>query len=348
MRKPGEPGFIKPVLGPDCLPALLTILHSIPLIRNVLLAPELSAENYWRGEDWWKGSASGASITVDNGAGIVPAPELDLVYETQRLMAFLDSSERSYASLESLFHLDAWKEHQLCPEEQHSLVNDDVIKYLLRWSWAYQKHVPSTRLDGLLRSVILAGGKREESFVLDGTVIPEHASLYDVLDDALFVDEDRSAHILDISDVIILRLMVFKDGSQIGCRVPETLFADRYLEKNREFVEKMFAEKKQGREELRKIESEVERLKYHAPQRFKNKQKVEALNLLKTSMRAFESNTEAMTESPRDVAVLAQLQSLHDTIEQKLLGKSSWSGYVGCTNENRSRRTEEDRSSRNR
>ncbi|KAJ4303081.1 ATP-binding cassette glutathione S-conjugate transporter ycf1 [Kalmusia sp. IMI 367209] len=320
QKRGDEPGFIKPILNKDLLPPLITILHSIPLIRNALLAPGILASNYWRGEDWWKGSGSATSIIIDNGTGPEAAPELELLYETQRLIAFLDSSDRTYASLDSIFKLDAWKDAG--PPEEPTFIDDDLLKYLLRWGWAYQKHVPEARLDGVLRSTVDAGGDRENSYVLDATVVPDSLptapTLYDVLDNTLFVSQTRSAHIVDISSVLIFRLSPSKDGSKLNCTIPAILYADRYIEENRAAVNTVFAEKEQFAQMLTSLDAQVEKLKYHTPQKVQYSQKMETLTLLKTSMKAFESDTESMTESPRDVAVLAQLQTLYQNIERKL------------------------------
>jgi hypothetical protein len=53
-RESDEPPFIKPTPNQYYLPALLTMLHTIPLFRNAFLAPQVSLEDYWLGEDWWK------------------------------------------------------------------------------------------------------------------------------------------------------------------------------------------------------------------------------------------------------------------------------------------------------
>ncbi|KAF2446190.1 hypothetical protein P171DRAFT_254103 [Karstenula rhodostoma CBS 690.94] len=313
-----QPGFLKPAVGDNHLPALITMLHSIPLIRNTLLAPAVSTSNYWRGEDWWKGTASAASIIVDDDTGTETGAQLELLYEVQRLMAFLDASDRTYASLEAFFQLDAWAQPRFSvPDEP---IHNDLVKFLMRWSWMYRKHAPDAQLDGALCSEVNVNGKAQGSHVLEIVMAAIDTelldpTLYDYIDEILFT-EYGSAHITKPSSVLILSL---KPGeSKRNCKIPAILYADRYLEENRAAVEANYIERKKCNALLGTLEARVDNLKYHVPQKIQYPNKMETLTLLKNSMRAFESNTEAMVESPRDVAVLAHLQSLYEKVEKQL------------------------------
>jgi hypothetical protein len=317
-----QPGFIKPTVGDNHLPALITMLHSIPLIRNALLAPGISTNNYWRGEDWWKGSASSAIITVDDDTGTEAGAELEFLYEVQRLVAFLDTSERTYASLESLLQLDAWSQSRFSVPDEAT--HNDLVKFLMRWSWMYRKHAPAAQLEGVLCSEVNVNGKTQGSHVLEiemGSIDTEllDPTLYDYIDEILFT-ENGTAHITTPSSVLVLSLE--PKGTTRHCKIPAILYADRYLEENRAAVQANFAERKFRNVILGTIEAKVEDLKYHTPQKVQYPKKMETLTLLKNSMRAFESDTEAMVESPRDVAVLAHLQSLYEKVESQLSSKS--------------------------
>ncbi|KAF2676767.1 hypothetical protein K458DRAFT_437083 [Lentithecium fluviatile CBS 122367] len=324
-RDPDVPAFIKPTLDRDYLPAVLTILHTIPLFRNAFLTPQVSIDNYWLGDDWWKGTITAIARTVDTTSGAGPSYELDLLYEMQRLMAFLDRTDRSYASLDSLFQLDAWKEQQLYPEEARDL-EDVLLKFLLRWTWAYQQHAPDARVNGSLRSVINVGGVPQDSALLDANVVHRKnvadLHLYDVLDDALFDARTLHAHITEISDVIILRLTAAaKDGTSLDCTIPATLYADRYMEANKGQVDAMYAERKQYEEQLTNLSLEMEKVKYHKPSKETTYTKpIETLTMLKTSMKAFGPETHGTNENPEHGAVLAQLETLYQNIERKLSG----------------------------
>ncbi|KAL1608222.1 hypothetical protein SLS60_003161 [Paraconiothyrium brasiliense] len=313
-----KPGFIKPAVGDNHLPALITMLHSIPLIRNTLLAPEISAVDYWRGEDWWKGNASASSITLSDDIGSEADSELELLYEVQRLMAFLDSSERTYASLESLVQLDAWAQPSFSSPDEHT--QNDLVKFLMRWSSMYQNHVSTASLGGILCSDVNVNGQNQGSHVLEvdmGSIDPISAepTLYDYIDELLFT-EFGSAHITKPSSVLILSLQ--PRGSKRKCKIPAILYVDRYLEENRPAVEANFSDRKKYTEILSTLDAKVEDLKYHTPQKVQYPKKMETLTLLKNSMRAFESSSEAMTKSSRDTAVLARLQSLCEKVERQL------------------------------
>ena len=232
-------------------------------------------------------------------------------------MAFLDNTDRIYGSVGSLLELDAWKEAQLSLDDP----DDDLLKFLLLWSFAYQSHVPNAELNGVLQSTVNAGGMLRENFVLDGTVTRDDSrsdfTLYDVLDDSLFSSAGGSAHLVDISNVIILRLTSSRTtASDLGCRIPATLYADRYLEKNRHVIDSMYRDIQQYEEQLKEIDLQVQRLKYHTPKK-EGAKRVESLKLLQTSMKAFEPHDAEESAHPD---TLLQLQNLHQNIEDKLAG----------------------------
>ncbi|CAI6333410.1 unnamed protein product [Periconia digitata] len=316
-RSRHQPAILKPSTGPDYLPALLTILHSIPLYRNALLCPKLTIDNYWSGNEWWKGNAEPQPHTIDGNTASASSDEQRMVYEIQRLMAFLDDTERSYASLEAFFQLDAWKQPNSSLEEQ---ADDDLVKFLLKWSQSYKHHHPDVELDGVFRSTINIGSSVQQCFVLDVEVpavsneafIDRH--LYDVLDTALFDSSVHSAHISNASDVLIFRLRSTQD--RLDCVIPAILYADRYLEENKPFVEDMFAKKKRHEGEIIQADREIDKFQFYKPKKPELPSKLNSLDMIKASMKAFETEAGG-GESGYGVA-LAQLKSLYERVEQKL------------------------------
>jgi hypothetical protein len=320
-REEGQRAILKPSPRFNYLPALIAILHSIPLFRNALLAPNVTQRSYWMGDDWWKGSPALPSRIIDTTEREAVYGR-DILYETQRLMAFLDKSERAYATVSSMLELDAWKESRPVLDDD----DDDLLKFLLLWSAAVQAEDPDVQLDGLVRSVVNIGNQNVENFVLDASVVREGSrpdlSIYDVLDDHLFSGATGSAHISNISKVLILRLTSATTNAQgLGCRVPATLYADRYLELNKPVIDGMYNDMKQYEERLNAIGATSQRLKYHTPQKEKTKP-VETLKLLETSMEAFKPRDGDENSDPKDAAVLIQLQTLYQSIENKLAGES--------------------------
>ncbi|KAF2994593.1 hypothetical protein E8E13_001864 [Curvularia kusanoi] len=318
QREEGQPAILKPSSRFNYFPAMLTILHSIPQFRNALLSPAVSQDDYWVGEEWWKGNPTGQSRITDTAVGWDEARGLDIIYETQRLMAFLDNTDRAYTTIESMLDMDAWKELQAPNLEDP---DDDLLRFLVLWSTAYAKQDPDFKIDGVLRSVVNAQ-QRVESFVLDSTVTKRDGrdtDIYDVLDDTFFPSPDgtASAHIMDISNVLIFRLEGAKqDSNELGCRIPATLYADRYLEKNRHVIQSMFDAMAGHSSQLERIKDQTDRLKYHTPAK-RNSKKIDSLKLLKTSMKAFQAPENAEVD-PKHAATLSHLQTLYESIESKL------------------------------
>ena len=91
----------------------MTILHSIPPYRQHLLSLGDTLDDYGSSPTWWSGD-------VDTGLGLVTSSDgdglgLNLTHETQRLMAFLDASNRLYGSVmhlaRALCEIDGNVEH---------------------------------------------------------------------------------------------------------------------------------------------------------------------------------------------------------------------------------------------
>lgn len=320
QRGEGQPAILKPSPRFNYFPAMLTILHSIPQFRNALLSPAVTQDHYWVGDEWWRGNPTGRTRVMDNSVGWDEAYGLDIVYETQRLMAFLDNTDRAYTTIESMLDMDAWK--QLQPPSLQD-PDDDMLKFLMLWSTAYAKQDPEYQIDGVLRSVVNAQ-QRVDSFVLDSTVSKRdgrETDIYDVLDDTFFPSSEGTAHIMDISNVLIFRLEGAKqDGNELGCRIPATLYADRYLEKNKHVIQAMFAEIAVHDSQLNSIKDQTDRLKYHTPAK-RNSKRIESLKLIKTSMKPFQPKADEEEPNAKDAATLSQLQSLYDSVESKLAGK---------------------------
>lgn len=273
------------------------------------------------GDDWWKGSPALPATVIDNAAEREEAHSLDIIYETQRLMAFLDNSDRAYTTVGSLMELDAWKEARIPLEDQ----DDDLLKFLLVWSAAIEAQNPGVQLDGFIRSVVKLREGHVNNFVLDASVVREgrraDTSIYDILDESLFSGATGTAHLSEVSKVLILRLNSATTNAQgLGCRVPATLYADRYLDLNKPVVDSMYHTMKQHEDKLRDVKDAKHRLEFHIPKKEKAKP-IETLKLLETSMRAFRPFEEGEEPDPKDAAVLAQLQTLHQNIEKKLVGK---------------------------
>ncbi|OAR02612.1 hypothetical protein LLEC1_02514 [Akanthomyces lecanii] len=92
-------------VGNHRLGGLLTILHEIPLARNILLRCGTPSEAYGYDNEWWQGKSIAPPQSVHAptpGSGLEWGSDDDVKPgfedEIHRLMAFLDSTERSYGS----------------------------------------------------------------------------------------------------------------------------------------------------------------------------------------------------------------------------------------------------------
>ncbi|RFU81610.1 ubiquitin interaction domain-containing [Trichoderma arundinaceum] len=115
-RAPEAPAFIvqgSSSVGNHSLGGLLTILHEIPLARNVLLQCGSPAASYGFNSEWWNGQEilppdvlrrihSEGSRWDGDDVDVDGAPRPNFEEEIHRLMAFLDSTERSYGTVNTL------------------------------------------------------------------------------------------------------------------------------------------------------------------------------------------------------------------------------------------------------
>ena len=115
-RQPGVPAFLKPSPPSYNLPGALTILHSIPHAREALLARKFTLPYYGEDPKWWCGEKIQTSLVIsaEREAQIEGyADACEELAEIQRLMAFLDHTDRAYGSIEVLSSLPRAQEQEL-------------------------------------------------------------------------------------------------------------------------------------------------------------------------------------------------------------------------------------------
>lgn len=106
-RPDGSPAFLKPSPADHSLPALLKILHVIPMAREALLNRSCLLPDYGCDKTWWDGTAIKRLRIVNVDREDSEIRNDDIIYETQRLMAFLDDTKRAYGSINALASNDA-------------------------------------------------------------------------------------------------------------------------------------------------------------------------------------------------------------------------------------------------
>ena len=82
----------------------------------------------------------------------------------------------------------------------------------------------------------------------------------------------------------------------------------------------MFDEMAVHNTQINNIKDQIDRLKWHTPAK-RNSKPMDSLKLIKTSMKAFQPQADEKEPNARDAATLAQLQTLYESVESKLLGK---------------------------
>ncbi|KAF2275210.1 uncharacterized protein EI97DRAFT_475749 [Westerdykella ornata] len=321
-REEGGPTILKPLPSEDYLPAMLTIAHSIPTFRNFLLAPQIEASNYLVGTDWWKGGEP-SSPMHESSIGI--PEDLELIYEVQRLMAFLDGTDRAYGSVKRLARLSA-VEHASMEGDSVNEEMGPMHRFLLSWARAYENQTHEN-LTGKLRTKVVIGSEEQDFFKLDAHVPvgDEDQPLYDVLDNAFIGDDANHAlALISIpSEVLILEMFNNSNGTTgLRCKLPRILYIDRYLEENRNVMEELIKETRERSSQLRAIEREIETRKWYKLKNVRPGEKVETLKLLETSMQAFQPSDEGGVESSphasRNATALEQLREIYSKIESQL------------------------------
>jgi hypothetical protein len=263
-REEGVPVMLKPHPDDGRLSALLTVYHSIPLAREVLLDLQHTSKDYGEHPEWWKGEKIQVPEEPGNDDDYGFRDESlraanEVRYELQRLMSFLDMSTRSYGSTESLINMKMFAQY---PEPATKLM--DIIKEL-------RADDPSAL--PLFSRVVSSNTDMEQAINLthDGWfgILPlnlpqphesdiELETLYDIIDNSLWEPtEDNSLESTIFVQHVgeILAMQVSGDQKSRNIQVPMTWYADRYTFDRREAAFEMRLKKTEIREEIRRLDT---------------------------------------------------------------------------------------------
>ncbi|KAM4056354.1 ubiquitin interaction domain-containing protein [Hirsutella rhossiliensis] len=269
-RAPGAPAFLVSGLssaGEHCLGGLLTILHGIPLSRNILLGTGKPAESYGFNSEWWKGQEilpphvlnrlqSGA-IAWGERHGAAPSSE----EEIHRLMAFLDSTERSYGAVSVLTDLIPFS--SVGPEKR-------LFEHLVQRRGELM--MPLTQVATLTHVLGDDEGEEEARF---GLLEVEHVrtdyanikTLYESLDHIMWSDVlswsemhegSKMAMFKDMGDVMVIKIS--GDGPEDAIDIPEELYPEKYLLTRKDEarrIQKGWCETKQAIQRIAQGEQEL-------------------------------------------------------------------------------------------
>ncbi|KAG8163631.1 hypothetical protein KVR01_006928 [Diaporthe batatas] len=226
-------------LGP-----LLMIKHDIPAARNFFLSLDASEQpgTYGHNNSWWKGDAilcasSGSTEALPEAYSY---PNVKLEDEIQRLMAFLDDTQRSYGTADSLCESplmkNAWDPVVHFYQNLYSKAGSEIVRSTM---WTLVRFEPGAdEVDASTSSPTSEFGILE--FKVPDELSDVLHSLYSLWDALFWIQQQselsgfpheeskQTAYMEDPGEVLTMRIKLENHRIEI----PETFYIDRYLEKN--------------------------------------------------------------------------------------------------------------------
>ncbi|KAH6684481.1 hypothetical protein B0J14DRAFT_572979 [Halenospora varia] len=256
------PAFLRPSAENHRLGALFTIYHEIPLVREIFIHRKNVLPDYGFAREWWAGAAIDLVYHLPNYE-----EELDSTVhrEIQRLMAFLDKTERSYGSADVLANI---------PEVRKSMSSDSDLEAAAMVAW---RSVYETAGQDVIDKLFSRGFAPKQEMSEEQTKLftllelglpyPDELleTLYDIADDALWpaltpLDLDASPYLSHIAEVIAFQISADGDDSKKAVDIPAIWYPDRYLETGREAALEMRIRKNEIHEKLQRLEEQERRL----------------------------------------------------------------------------------------
>lgn len=236
------------------LGGILTILHSIPAVRNALLRIGKQPDyGYGHNPEWWKGARilspeleAAKAAEDDDWAPAVYPPFTD---ELHRLIAFLDSTERSYGTADTLAECrmacepsgdrerDFFEDLEKSPEQSATVFRTKVEIGPLSGDSQPGDPQPEDSQPNQTFFTLLDDHTQKENLAMA-------ENLYSIWDMIFYTDasEDpgtaKMAVITTAADVIVYRSST-EDGWPKAIDVPETFYIDRYVAAHREEMKQL-------------------------------------------------------------------------------------------------------------
>lgn len=256
-RQQGVPAFLRNAraLGTEHQPtyhrlgSLLTILHEIPAARNFLVRfgppDQPLPDSYGHGADWWKGEP----IIPPDVLAAVQRNEIQwgddteqpLHHELHRLMAFLDGTDRSYGSADSIIEMRRVVAVPTWGGDLESLVLAHMKELAAEEAMLFL--TPLTAEIGLNTN---DRGPDQQLFMVDFEVHRNTdvwafiKTLYNAFDifcwSDILVNGPEPTHVsmkVFTHTPPVLTMRFTFDGVDDRIDVPETLYLDRYMEERR-------------------------------------------------------------------------------------------------------------------
>ena len=344
----GEPRLLKHLPSGDYTPNLLTICNAIEGAREALLMREHAQVSYGQDAEWWRGHSISMPKIVNLEDGSAAGPESDeqdeLLAEVQRLMAFLGTSDRSYASIGALTQTKMIKDSSPATTRSRTLLE------LFLQSWAVAASSKSRYPDyvtGMFSTTVgtnaAEGMDTPDMSLIDIQVaIGEGAKgdIFELLDGLLWdTDADNSAmpdnYIERPADVLVMRVYQANTtfGPQLRVEVPAEFYVDKYLKDNIEATRATRLEMAKGKKRIAKIEEIEKKLKSwkhpkkneqldaglllkHTLGHFSGQNRIDAAKADKTNNAAVVDEVDG--DPPHYQAIADKLESIIASIDNKL------------------------------
>ena len=258
-REANTPAFLKPSPAGHYLPALITILHAIPMAREALLMRHYTLPDYGHSTEWWDGLSIQAPKVVDLEQLDQLREWEDLIFEMQRLMAFLDETERAYGSVDVVANMEGISHGE-----------DVEGNFLKTWHETALRAQPDFELATIFESAANVGDELHKAFHALELFAPvgemdNGYSIYDSFDEALWgvfsPSDPDEVYVERVGDIFVIR-MNSRDTTSTGhgIKIPPVWYPDRYLKGSIDAARKMRLEKVAIKDEIRWIEDKQKRV----------------------------------------------------------------------------------------
>lgn len=258
-RRRNAPAFIKPSPSGHRLPALITILHAIPMAREALLNRGCTLPEYGMNKEWWDGNEIKVLRIVNLDSDGRRTNGDDIIYECQRLMAFLDETDRAYGNTDVLASLGGLDRYE----------SDKVAQFLAKWQGATSLSATEAPLAmtfesrGLKMNTANPEAAQMEPFWylvlrVESELSGKGLTLYELLDSILWDDnnDDEMGYLERVGDVITMEVNNHAANVVgLGIDVPAIWYPDRYLPSAAEQAKEMRIRKAEVNAELHSQEA---------------------------------------------------------------------------------------------
>jgi len=245
VRTGNVPVIMKPQNSTNLLPALLSIIGRIPLAQKLILEGPPKLDDYGASGSWWMGLAIQSPRIVDAEEEAAVTDYIEFLAETQRLIAFLQGSERLYGSVEPIQSYNLMR--NVYSHESGVTVNSEAERFLRAWSIATSYQTDDAEVSYLFRSSVVINGSEVPFEQLDIPVGPttEQISLYEAVDKLIWeADADGVAaetrYLSHVAPILVLHLTNPDTSNwQLQVKVPGVWYLDRYMAENTETTRQM-------------------------------------------------------------------------------------------------------------